>query len=90
MGGFCPLEGLRVMVVNLHKAEIIRFQLVHTRKDPSVQGSAFQLGKPALHGIQPGATSGRELPVETQVFVQPLQYILRFVRAAVIHHQMQS
>ena len=66
-----------------------RLEFAHTGKDPTVQSAAFQLTKPAFHGIQPGGAGWCEVELEPGMFLQPGFHLWCFMSRAVVQNQMK-
>src|SRR5690554_8047239 len=75
--------------MSLDKATNRLLKFADTGKNATVQSAAFQLTKPALHGIQPGGAGWREVKLEPGMFVQPGFHFWCFVSRAVVQNQMK-
>ncbi len=75
--------------MSLDKATNRLLQFADTGKNATVQSTAFQLTKPALHGIQPGGAGWCEVKLEPGMFLQPGFYLWCFMSRAVVQNQMK-
>jgi len=82
-----PAEGLcQFLIMSLDKATNRLLQFANTGKNATVQSAAFQLNKPALHGIQPRGAGWSEVKLEPGMFFQPSFHFWRFVSRAIIQN----
>lgn len=58
-------------------------------EDPAIKGAAFELGKPAFHGIHPGGAGRSKMEVNVRPGFQPIPYLLRFVDAVIVEDDVQ-
>lgn len=75
--------------MSLDKATNRLLKFADTGKNATVQSAAFQLTKPALHGIQPRGAGGCEVKLEPEMLFQPGLHFWCFVSRAVVQNQMK-
>jgi hypothetical protein len=75
--------------VLLDKAVNLIPKIFDTCEDPSVDGSAFQLAKPAFNRIQPRCAGWRKVERKPRVGFEPFHHFCRFMGAAVVQNDMK-
>src|SRR5262245_38460256 len=63
-------------------------ELGHARKCAASNALLRDLGKEALHQIEPRSAGRREVQMETAMLAEPTLHRLRFVRPVVVEHKM--
>jgi len=88
ISGLGPDEGFGAFVVNVDVFANRSFEFLHAPEDPTTNPLVGNFGKPALHQVDPGTISGREMGVKAWSFGKPVPDHRRFVRPIVVHHDM--
>ena len=85
VGGFGPLEGLRVFVVLFDEGADVGFELAGRGVHTALQLLARQFGKPAFDLIDPGSGGRREVDVPVRSSRQPGLDRRGLVSGVVVH-----
>ena len=87
--GSGPNEGLGILVVHVDVLADGRFQFFHTPKDAPSNALVGDLGKPALHQVDPRGVSGSEMEMKSRALREPVPDKRSLMGAVVVHDDVR-
>jgi hypothetical protein len=88
VGGFCPAEWTRVLVVDLDERSNVLFEGLGRVMDASSDLLFGEKREDALHLIDPRGSGRREVHMPARALGEPVADRLGLVDGAVVHHDM--